>query len=386
MHVLVIPSWFYRYLDDPSGSFFETQASGVQELGVQVGIIYPDIRPLYEAAGHWCTSIESTSRNGVDTLRKRYVNWTPRIESLILPRWVSVGLRLFDEYCRRYGKPDIIHAHCLLRAGILAHRIWQKYGIPYVITEHSSKWHNNEISKYDLQISKSAAQHSSALISVSESLLNKLHKYLDFNQAYIIGNAVDSLFLDEKVQEFNNASRLTFANVAYLNSGKRQDILIEAFYLAFGQDTEHVLYIVGEGPERASLERRIAEYDMQSSIQLLGMQKKSEIAKLLSRSDCFVLTSDHETFGVAIIEALACGLPIISTDCGGPSEIVNAENGIVVMKGNAQAIMEALLEMQKKIHVGQYQKKRIRAGCREHYSKRSVASKLINIYKNALHK
>jgi len=194
------------------------------------------------------------------------------------------------------------------------------------------------------------------------------------------------LFLDEKVQEFNNASRLTFANVAYLNSGKRQDILIEAFYLAFGQDTEHVLYIVGEGPERASLERRIAEYDMQSSIQLLGMQKKSEIAKLLSRSDCFVLTSDHETFGVAIIEALACGLPIISTDCGGPSEIVNAENGIVVMKGNAQAIMEALLEMQKKIHVGQYQKKRIRAGCREHYSKRSVASKLINIYKNALHK
>lgn len=384
MHVLVIPSWFPRYTGDPSGSFFETQASGVRDLGEHVGIIYPDLRPLYEASEHWDATIECATSSGVNVLRKRYVNWTPRIEPLILPRWVDVGMRLFDEYCTRYGKPDVIHAHCLLRAGVLAFRIWRKHGIPYVVTEHSSRWHNHEITGYELQLARPAAMHASAMISVSNALLAHLRQDIELNRTYVLPNAVDTLFFDREVQERSGTANLAFINVALLNPGKRQCLLIDAFHLAFGKGTTNTLCIVGEGPERASLEQRIARYGMQSSIRLDGMQPRSVVVKLLGESDCFVLTSDQETFGVVVTEALASGLPIVSTDCGGTADIVTPENGVLVEKGNVQAIAKALVVMRERIDTGTYDKKLIRSGCMEKFSQQSVCTRLINLYELAV--
>lgn len=384
MHVLVIPSWFPRYAGDPSGSFFETQASGVSDLGEHVGIIYPDLRPLYDAREHWGASIEQTTCSSVNTLRRRYVNWTPRIEMLILPRWVEVGMRLFDEYCTRYGKPDVVHAHCLLRAGILAYRIWRKHGIPYLVTEHSSRWHNHEITGYELKLARRAAKHAHAMISVSNALLAHLRQDIELNRTYVLPNAVDALFLDCEVSQRSGAPNIAFINVALLNPGKRQDLLIDAFHLAFGRGTANTLCIVGDGPERASLEQRITRYGMQSSIRLLGMQNRRIVVKLLSEADCFVLTSDHETFGVVITEALASGLPVISTDCGGTADIVNPANGMLVEKGNVQAIAEALVAMSVQIELGTYNKENIRSECMEKFSPQSVCTRLVNLFDKAV--
>lgn len=381
MHVLVIPSWYPRYTGDPSGSFFETQATGVRELGLHVGIIYPDLRPMYEARKHFGAGIECVTSSGVNVLRQRYVNWTPRIEPLILPRWLNVGMRLFDEYCARHGKPDVIHAHCLLRAGILAYRIWQNQGIPYIVTEHSSRWHNHQITEYELQFARPAAKHSGALICVSNALLEHLQQDLDLNRTYVLPNAVDDLFFTEEVRQRNCNPNLAFINVALLNPGKRQDLLIDAFYLAFGRGTANTLSIVGAGPQRASLEQQIARHGMQSSIRLLGMQPRSAVVKLLRDSDCFVLTSDHETFGVVLTEAIASGLPVISTDCGGTAEIVTPENGVLIETGNVRALADVLVTMRNRLETGYYDKKNLRAGCMEKFSRQSVCARLLAIYR-----
>lgn len=381
MHVLVIPSWFARYPGDPSGSFFATQAAGVQQQGDEVGIIYPDLRPVFQIRQYLSGKTEYAVDNGVRILRHTYINWTPRIESLIMPKWLNVGMRLFDEYCTRFGKPDVVHAHCFLRAGVLASKIFGKHHIPYVVTEHSSQWHKHEVTGRELQMAREAANNAKAIISVSGALLSHMHQDLALNKTHVLPNAVDSIFLSGGIQQRPAGQNIAFINIGLLNPGKRQDLLIDAFYLAFGSDTKNTLTIVGDGPERKALEARIARYRMEASIRLLGMRSRNEVVNFLEDSDCLALTSDHETFGVVVIEALAKGVPVISTDCGGTSEIVTSQNGILTEKGNVQAIAAAMSAMSQRINTGVYDRNRIREDCANKFSQQSVCSGLQEIYK-----
>ena len=384
MHVLVIPAWFAQYQGDPSGSFFATQASGVQELGEQVGIIYPDLRSVRHVKKYLRSKVAWSSHDGVNILRKTYINWTPRIERLILPKWIAVGVRLFDEYCARFGKPDVIHAHCLLRAGVLAARISKEHDIPYVVTEHSSSWHKHMVSAYELRPARLAARHAYTVISVSNALLTHLKQDVELSRTQVLPNAVDVLFLNGQINERPNTGKLTFINVALLNPGKRHDILIDSFFRAFGKNTQHTLSIVGDGPLRLALAERIAKYGMTASIRLVGMQNKNRVAELLAEADCFVLTSDHETFGVVVTEALAKGLPVISTQCGGTDDIVVPENGIMTPAGDADAVAEALTVMCERIATGFYDRTNIRNSCIEKFSQHSVCYELVKIYKDAV--
>ncbi len=114
------------------------------------------------------------------------------------------------------------------------------------------------------------------------------------------------------------------------------------------------------------------------------MQHRRIVVKLLIEADCFVLTSDHETFGVVITEALASGLPVISTECGGRADIVNPANGMLVEKGNVQAIAEALVAMSVQIELGTYNKENIRSECMEKFSPQSVCTRLVNLFEEAV--
>jgi teichuronic acid biosynthesis glycosyltransferase TuaC len=383
MHVLVIPSWFPQYPGDPSGSFFATQAAGVAALGGQVGIIYPDLRPVFQLRRYFGGKTEWSTSGGVNVLRNTYINWTPRVEPLILPQWIAAGLRLFDEYCARFGKPDVMHAHCLLRAGVLAERIAREHGIPYVVTEHSSRWHKHEVTAYELPRARLAAKNAHVLISVSKALLSHLEQDVTLGKTSVVPNAVDPLFLAGELNNRAGKSGLTFINVALLNPGKRHDILVDSFHRAFGRDTTNRLHIVGDGPERKALEQRIAGYGMEGSVSLAGLQEKTRVAEMLSDADCFVLTSDHETFGVVVTEALAKGIPVVSTRCGGTDDIVAPDNGIMTEAGNVQAVADALTTMQQRIRTRFYDAARIRAGCIEKFSQRAVCTRLVDICREA---
>ncbi|CKK15300.1 putative glycosyltransferase [Neisseria meningitidis] len=93
-------------------------------------------------------------------------------------RWVCAGLKAFKHYIRENGLPDLIHAHRMNYAGILAQKISQKYGIPYVVTEHSSTITRGLIRPHQWQPMEKAAAHASALLAVSRHFAHVLqHKY-----------------------------------------------------------------------------------------------------------------------------------------------------------------------------------------------------------------
>jgi len=142
---------------------------------------------------------------------------------------------------------------------------------------------------------------------------------------HVINNPIDIAKIKklskEDVNDFN-FNKFTFINVARLHSQKNHELLIRA-YSKINADTQ--LLIIGEGELRPPLERLIRELNLNNKVFLIG--KKQNPFKYLSHSKCFVFSSNYEGFPNGILEALACELPVISTDCkSGPRELLDIIN------------------------------------------------------------
>ncbi len=110
--------------------------------------------------------------------------------------------------------------------------------------------------------------------------------------------------------------RFTFVTVGRLDKGKNHKLIIDAI-----RDIDADLWIIGDGELKEEIEEYIRVQKLENKVYLLG--KKENPFSYISKADCFVFASNHEGFPNVLIEALACELPIISTDCkSGPREIL----------------------------------------------------------------
>ena len=147
-------------------------------------------------------------------------------------------------------------------------------------------------------------------------------------------------------QPFEGDRNKTVVSVGRLNKQKNQKMLIEAFAQLSGEFGDYSLTIWGEGPERANLEELIKELNMQDRIFLPGAS--DNVLEEIYDEGIFVLSSDFEGMPNALMEAMALGLPCISTDCpcGGPKDLIkNGENGILVPVGNVNHLATAMKEL-----------------------------------------
>lgn len=104
-----------------------------------------------------------------------------------------------------------------------------------------------------------------------------------------------------------------------------------------------IYLIAGEGSEREKLERQIVEQGLQGKVRLLGAIANKDLAELYSLADVFILTSAYESFGIVLVEAFACGVPVVATDVGGVSQIVEeGQEGFLVPSGNAELLAERI--------------------------------------------
>ena len=140
----------------------------------------------------------------------------------------------------------------------------------------------------------------------------ELKNFFNLKNTKVIYNMIELFNCEKKEKEF------IFINVGRLEPQKNHSLLIDAFKRA---NLDAKLYIIGDGYLKKSLELKVKSEKLEDKIFFLGRQK--DVYKFLSSASCFVLSSDYEGFPNVLIEALACDLPIISTDCiSGPREIL----------------------------------------------------------------
>ena len=140
-----------------------------------------------------------------------------------------------------------------------------------------------------------------------------------------------------------------------------------------------LVVIGGDGSLREKLEGMIKELGMENQIFLLGALSREDVAQEMKNCKCFALASEHETFGVVYIEALACGKPVIGTYNGGADDIIKDYNGIIIEKKDVEKLKDALVKMKNEYKT--YDKNEIREKTILSYSENVLVEKLKGVYK-----
>lgn len=244
---------------------------------------------------------------------------------------------------KKYGSFDIIHSQFIDMAVVTA-GVLDGTSV-HVITEHSSRLNGNLTAK---QIKKygNAYNSADAVIAVSGSLQRRLKTIFDIDSK-CIHNIADTAIFDYEEPE-GLTPQYRFITVGNLIKNKHIDIVIEAFDEVKKKIADSELTIIGDGPERKQLEQLISERNLNESVHLKGRLNREEVSRYMKQSDCFVLASNSETFGVVYIEAIASGLPVIATKCGGPEDFVNEKNGILIPLDDKDALIDAMIKIYNK--------------------------------------
>lgn len=374
MYTLFITRGYPTEKYKTNGIFEFDQAKSLVEQGCKVVYAAIDLR-----------SIRRWRNWGIE---KRYIDGVyiyainiplGRVPKKMLRIFSILGLNiLYKKIAKEQGKSEIIYAH-FTQSAYSASKLKDKINIPLVITEHSSRINKENINEDLYRIAKIAYSKADSLISVSPSLASRIYKHFNKTSTYI-PNIVDLNIFKYKNKERD--SNFNFVSTGNLIDTKRIDLTIKAFYKAFKSNKNIKLIIFGQGPKRKMLEDLIDKYELNSQIKLMGLCSRQQIADQLIKSDCFVLASQSETFGVAYIEALAMGVPVIATKCGGPEAFVNKSNGVIIDVNNEKQLIEAMKYMYK--NIDNYNRKGIAVETKEKFSSETVANRIIEVYEEVL--
>ena len=276
------------------------------------------------------------------------------------------------------NKIDLIHVHNAT-AGNAALWFKNNFNIPYCITEHSSAYARNLVSKKKIKNFRNIYENSALNIAVSQVFSKLLENIFNLNFQYI-PNVVDTNYFKNNAVKIEKTN-FKFINIANVNKNKNQKLLIQSFYKAFNNNVGIKLDIYGSGPELQNLNKEIKRLKLENQVALHGFASREVVLQALQNSDAFVLSSEYETFGVVLIEAMSCGLPVISTKCGGPeSIIINDKLGLLVEKNNVNALSNGMNDILNK----KYDSQDIREYVIGSFSQIAIANKLKVVYKEII--
>lgn len=292
-------------------------------------------------------------------------------------KYLSNTYRFIEKEILTQVKIDIIHSHFSYPAGFLGTIIQKRKKIPCIITEHTwiKKYFRSWIHKKCVLY---ALKNSSRVVSVSNALKDDIALFCSRNVS-VIPNVieVDKLYLSEK-QDHKTLNIGILGGMG--NYRKGLDILIKSVSLL--KDMDLIVHIGGDGILLEKFKTLSKESGVFEKCKFYGEILTEHIPDFYSRLDIFVLASRDETFGVVVVEAMASGLPVIATDCGGPKEIITRDTGLLVEKENPEELASAIKNMSENLHF--YNKDSIRKYAEEKYGQKSFVESITHFYQDVL--
>jgi glycosyltransferase involved in cell wall biosynthesis len=345
--ILFVPSWFPNEDDPISGIFIQEQAVALSR-DFDVAVLIPGLAAWRNLINPSARDKSVTERQAGLTVHRAFAR--PLIphgpESVDYQTFVRAARSGFKKLRRDWGTPNVIHAHVVLPAGWSALQLAREYGIPIVLTEHSSPFSMHLGTKLSRRLARDTIQNVTRVIAISPALAKQLRDFQPDLRIDVIGEAVRTDFFvpADGPGALRRAAKRFFV-AARLAEQKGLAHLIEAIHLLVqkGLDSFEVV-IGGDGPDRAKLEYLADTLGVMSRCRFLGALDRAQVKDNMQSCDVFVLPSLHETFGVVVGEAMACGKPVIATRCGGPEFIVNEDTGVLVDVANPGALADAMAE------------------------------------------
>jgi glycosyltransferase involved in cell wall biosynthesis len=240
----------------------------------------------------------------------------------------------------RKARPDVVISF-VDRANVLTLLASIGLGVPVIVSERTDpRQHSIGFALNGLR--RWLYPRASAVVMQSRGLRDWACRFVRDSAIHIIPNPVKPVLNGSKYPSSHQDSGRTVVAMGRLGKEKRFDLLLRAFCRCTKMHDDWSLIILGEGDERESLEALIGELELKDRVSLPGRIR--DPAGILQGADLFVLSSRYEGFPNALLEAMACGLAVISTDCGsGPREIIRDDvDGLLVPSNDLDALATAM--------------------------------------------
>ncbi len=271
-------------------------------------------------------------------------------------RWIASILK--KQY--RKGDFDLIHAHTLFPAGATAMYLAKKWDIPFVVTTHGSDFYRirpelnqtrggRAYDKATARIVEKVLQYSDRIIAVSPGYAEDIHKIVPEAKVEVIPNSYDhTIFYPGDREEARRElgfpdGRTILLSVGHYTRTKGFEYLIEAMPTLVEKYGDIKLYLIGHGELEGNLQAMIDERKLQKHVELHSPVRHDELATWYRAADLYLQPSLNETFGLALAEAQACGLPAVTSTATGPSYILNlSKGGLMVPAEDPKALEQAI--------------------------------------------
>jgi len=358
--ILILPSWYPSFENSVSGIFFYNQIRlfinnydvrilfGVPKvnskrfkklLNTIIFILFGEVfirvkhnffhTPPYIFGFEYEMGLNKLKRQNYKLRKKAYLKF---FKNEVIINW----------------QPDLIHSFNFNIGGIIAKELFEEYGFPYINTEHHP--FNFKLPPYFYKDLKQALKHSKYNFFVSQWQYRTFLLFDKSIEGEILGNPVDGHFFKLRVR--NNKE--TFKIIHISNGDIPKDLktlfkTIEYIYSTLNSNTGIEITILGfSGTLENLLRTEYGQLSWYKMIRFLRPGSRDIVRRELQRSDVFIFTSVSESFGIAPLEALMCGVPVVATDNGAIHEYLkDGVNGILCRMKDYKALAEAVLKIYK---------------------------------------
>jgi L-malate glycosyltransferase len=378
----IVPSWYPSFLHPEDGTFFKERSKILNKNGFDVITIAnilastKDITKIFK--------IKNTPPLKTDSgivYQKIRINPFPKIPQLSFIYYKYHLLKLFKQAVKENGKPDHVFINSSLWAGAALSNYLYRNDIKYFVSEHLKEFLiNDAFTTYQKQSIQNTYKYASKIIATSSALKKGIMKNTSINSdnISIVPNPADISSFHIKNKSMTGG--FNFISIALLREEKRLDLLLEAYAKIKNVFEDAHITIVGDGPEKNNLLTLVKNLNIEQYVKFTGFLSKEEIASLLQKSSALVLNSDVETFGVALVEAMASGVPAIATQCGGPDDIVTHETGYLINKGSVEELYQSMHKMIK--NYKSFNPERIREIAIQKYGDQAYAKSILELCNN----
>jgi len=382
--ILWLTSWYPTDLDKWNGDFVQRHArAAALYCNITVIHVEADLQNLLKEPFVTKTNIEGNLTENIILFKPSQSKIAGRL--LNLRRYKKYFKTEVKKYIKENGLPDLVHVHVAMKAGLIALWIKKKYKIPYVVTEHWTIYHENSDDTYSdrsfvfKRCTRNIFKNAKLVLPVSKNLGEIVSNTVTPIVYKPVYNVVDTEYF--YYNGFRDERPFTFIHVSSLNEQKNPEMIIESFVSFHAIYPRTKLIMAGE------IQGEFFEYIIQqnlsaNSIQFTGLISYHEVARLMQKSDAFVLFSRYENMPCVVLEALCCGLPVITSNAGGLNEVINSNNGILVREYTPAALTRAMTDLY--VSYLQYNKQNISTEARSKFSYQVIGEEIKDTYHGLL--
>lgn len=382
MKVLFLSAWYPTRNDAMAGLFVKNHAEAVSK--------YAQISVLHIEAQKNLRKVEYIIQKGkIGEVMVYYPDLGKGVIKSIYRLFMFFLLYHLGYYkvLKNFGKPDLVHVNILTRLGLIAMLMKTLRGIPFVVSEHWSRYlpvRKGYHGFFRKKLTNWIISNAECVMPVSEILMKAMQncglKHINYR---ITANVVNPLFFKPTPKLNPTSEKKQILHIScFDDDAKNVTGILDAIRILSLKRTDFVLKLVGTGIDKEKIQNHFQNLKLPKEMVIFtGEQSPDEVRNLFDETAFMILFSRYETAGVVIAESLVCGKPVISTSVGIAPEVLNENTGILLKSNQPEELAEAMDIMLDKF--AEYDEALIRmAG--SNFSYDQIGRELNEIYQEAL--